>query len=390
MRFLFAALLALAAGVGLTLLAQHDPGYVLLRYRGWSVESSLTVLLGGLLLAFVVFYLLLRLLWTLWHLPVSLLAWWRYYQQRRAQRRTNSGLIALAEGHWTRAEKRLAKGAAYSDTPLINYLGAARAAQKLGSKERRDAYLAQAYRSMPEAKLAVGLTQADLQLSQGQLEQALASLRELQRFAPRHVYVLYLLKKLYERLQSWEDLRLLLPELRRHHVLRGEALERFELNLYQHWLADSKDLAELRVRWQEIAKGLRQQPTLLASYAELLLAQKAWQDAEQVLQPYLKKHYHAGLARLYGQLSQGEPNQHLVFLERWLEAHGEDPELLLACGRLSRQEQLWGKARSYLEASLAREERQETRRELAELLIQLGEKDQALTLYRQQPVAVGG
>ncbi len=383
MRFLFAALLALTAGVGLTLLAQQDPGYVLLSYRAWSVESSLTVLLVALLMAFILLHLALRLLWGLWHLPLSLLQWRRDWRQRRAHRLTNRGLIALAEGHWEQAEKALAKAADASEMPLINYLGAARAAQKLDRAQSRDRYLAQAYQSMPEAKLAVGLTQADLQLAQGELEQALASLRELRRLAPRHLYVLHLLKKLYERLQSWEDLRQLLPELRRHHVLEGEALIAFELKLYRQLLLQANDLNGLQGCWKGAPKGLRQEPELLRHYAALLMEQGAGAEANALLEEQLKKHYHPALARLYGALDYGDPNQRLAFLERWLQDHGEDPELLLAVGRLSLRDKLWGKARNYLEASLGREARQETRRELAELLIHLGEKEQALTLYRQ-------
>ena len=382
MRFLFAALLALALGTGLTLMAQQDPGHVLLRYQGWSVETSLSLFLLGLVLCFGLFYLALRLLWGVWHMPVVLGRWQRQRRLLRAHRLTNSGLIALAEGNWQRAEKRLGRAAKRSDTPLINYLGAARAAQKLGAESRRDDYLAQASRSMPEAKLAIGLTQADLQLSQGQLEQALASLRELSRIAPRHVYVLHLLKKLYERLQSWEDLEQLLPLLRRHHVLQGEALAQFEQRLCLHLLGSAKNTEQLQQRWENCPKALRQQPILLQPYVQQLLHFSADDEAENQLQQFLRKHFDAGLIRLYGQQQSGDANAQLATLEHWLKEYPQHAELLLAAGRLSLRNQLWGKARSYLEASMGLDDRAETRRELAELLLRLDEREQALELYR--------
>ena len=42
MKLLFTALLVLATAVGFTMLAQRDPGYVLISYSDWSVESSLS------------------------------------------------------------------------------------------------------------------------------------------------------------------------------------------------------------------------------------------------------------------------------------------------------------------------------------------------------------
>lgn len=383
MRLLFGALLALALGVGVILLAQQDPGYISLHYRGWLVETSLSVFLLVLLVGFVLFYIALRLLWRLWDLPASLLRLYRRYRRTRAQKLSNTGLIALAEGNWRRAEKRLSRAAADSDTPLINYLGAARAAQKQQAEGRRDRYLAQAYRSMPEAKLAIGLTQADLQLSQGQLEQALASLRELSRIAPRHVYVLYLLKKLYEKLQSWDDLAQLLPALRRHHVLEGEALTQFEQQLYQRLLESAQDITTLHARWQDTPKAWRQHAEVLHHYISRLFALGEQAEAEGELQPFLKKHFDAPLVRLYGQLQGGDATARLHLLEQWLKSHPQHPELLLAAARQSLQSELWGKARSYLEASLGMDERRETRRELAELMIKLGEQEQALALYRE-------
>ncbi|MBE0509809.1 MAG: heme biosynthesis protein HemY [Chromatiales bacterium] len=384
MKFLFAALLALTLGVSLTLLAQRDPGYVLFSYLGWTVETSLTVYLLLQILAFALFYFGLRLLWLLWHLPSSLSRWRERRRVLRAHRLTNRGLIALAEGHWSQAERRLSRAASRSDTPLINYLGAARAAQKQGEEGRRDAYLAQAYQSMPEAKLAIGLTQAELQLAQGQLEQALASLRELRRVAPRHVHVLYLLKKLYEKLQSWQDLHQLLPELRRHHVLEGEALAQFEQNLYHQLLDQAKQLESLQHCWQELPKARKQQADFVAHYAQRLVELGEGAQAEQLLRGYLSKRYDADLAARYAQLDGAQVAPRLALLEPWLEQHPADPVLLLALARLALRNQLWGKARSYLEASLAIEAGAEARHALAELLIQLGEKDQALAVYRQQ------
>ncbi|RRQ21864.1 heme biosynthesis HemY N-terminal domain-containing protein [Thiohalobacter thiocyanaticus] len=62
MKPLFLALLTLALGVVLGLVFLNEPGYVLIGYGQWSVETSLSLLLFALLLGFIVLYALLRLL----------------------------------------------------------------------------------------------------------------------------------------------------------------------------------------------------------------------------------------------------------------------------------------------------------------------------------------
>ena len=384
MRLLFAILVVLGVAISLTLFAERDPGYVLISYAGWSVESSLSLFLLGVVLSFSAFYLAVRLLAGTWHLPKRLAYWQRQRRSIRSRIRTNRGLIALAEGNWASAERLLSRAAKTSDTPLINYLGAARAAQKQDSEQRRDQYLSKAYESMPEAELAVGLTQADVQLSHGQLEQALATLRHMRSIAPKHTYVLYLLKKIYEQLQSWNDLRDLLPELRRYHVLESEELTALELKIHRMRLsAEWNSVEHLQHCWEETPKALQHTPELVQCYAEQLKRLDAEEEAEKVLRGYLKKQWEPQLIRLYGQVQGADPNQHLSLAERWLKEHEHHPELLLTCGRLCLYNKLWGKAQSYLEASLGMDARAETFCELGNLVHQMGETEKAAQYFQQ-------
>ena len=390
MKVLFIVLLVLGTAIGFTLLAQHDPGYVLINYSGWSVESSFSIFLLATAVAFFVFYLILRLLFGTLHLPRRLLWWRRNHQASHARVLTNKGMIALAEGNWARAEKKLSRAAAHSNLPLINYLGAARAAQKQGEELRRDEYLSQAYQSMPDAELAVGLTQADLQLSQGQAEQALATLHYLRTIAPKHGYVLYFLKKLYEKIESWEDLLNLLPDLQKQHVLSDDDYSALEHRVHSQRLKGAASLEKLEDIWLDLPRKLHHAPDLLLDYAEGLCRLNEEQKAEAVLHDYLKKHWDPTLIRLYGQIHGTNLNKQLDTAEHWLREYEHHPELLLALGRLSLQNQLWGKARSYLEASMGAEARAETCCELGNLLSQLGEDEQAAAYYRQGLEMVSG
>ncbi len=77
------------------------------------------------------------------------------------------------------------------------YLVAAKAAQELGALDRRDGYLHQALRVAPDAKVAILLTQAELQYEQGQYEYCLVTLHELQKLAPHNRQLLKLSASVY-------------------------------------------------------------------------------------------------------------------------------------------------------------------------------------------------
>ncbi len=69
--------------------------------------------------------------------------------------------------------------------------------------------------------------------------------------------------------------------------------------------------------------------------------------------------------------------------EGWLKSHSQNAELLLALGRISLRNELWGKARDYFEASLRMEHRAETCAELARLLTQLGDVEGGNRFFQQ-------
>jgi len=69
--------------------------------------------------------------------------------------------------------------------------------------------------------------------------------------------------------------------------------------------------------------------------------------------------------------------------ETWLKEHPRDAALLLTLGRLCADRGLWGKAQSYLEASLAIEPTHSANLALARLNERLGNADAARRHYRE-------
>jgi HemY protein len=366
-------------------LVQEDSGYAFLSWGNWSVEMSLAVLLILAAVGAGLLYYLLRFLFGLVRLPHSMADWRHRLQRRRARSALTQGLVELAEGHWQQAERLLTRYAAVSDTPLINYLSAAQAAQRQGLHERRDAYIRLAHQHMPTADVAVSLTQAELQIAHQQFEQALATLKHLRGLAPRHAYVLRLLAGLYQQLGDWEQLRKLLPELKKSKTDTPEKLARLEVLVYRSLLQDAAQSMEgsrLDSVWQKTPRNLHQAPDIVAAYVTRLHQRRRDEEAEQLLRSSLKKHWSDELVTLYGLLDVVEPPAALTHAEHWLKEHELNPALLLTLGRLSLRAQLWGKARSYLEAAIRSGAGMAASRELGQLLDHLGEADAAMKVYR--------
>jgi HemY protein len=153
----------------------QDNGYVLIHFRGYAIEMSVPVLVVLMILAYMGVRLLVQTLRT----PRRLGEAAGRYRQRKASERITRGYIEIGEGNFARGEKLLTRGARNSETPLLNYLAAARAAQAQGDRERRDNWLRMAYEQEPKAAAAVLLTQAELQLENEEFETCRATLNKV-------------------------------------------------------------------------------------------------------------------------------------------------------------------------------------------------------------------
>ena len=385
MKTLFGGLLVLALSVFLALAIKQDNGYVLIGYGNWSVEGSLAFFALLNLILFALLYTLIRLLNRIHGMPRRFQSWRRQRDDARARKALTQGLVELSEGRWKSAEKNLVRYATRSEAPLLNYLAAARSAQQQGAYDRRDHYLQLAHESMPSADVAVGLTQAELQLAHEQLEQALATLEHLRQIAPQHTHVLKLLKELYERIGDWDGLYRLLPELKKHKVIGKPELEILELQIFGNLLeaaAADGDPERLREAWRRLPAVARSQRDLITRYATHLMEQGEQDRVEKLLRQTIERHWDEELVERYSRVSSSDLVSQLSSAEAWLKAHPRDPVLLLTLGRLSLKNRLWGKARSYLEASIGARPSAPAYRELGALLESMGEERQALACYR--------
>lgn len=310
----------------------------------------------------------------------------------KAQVSLTKGLIEYAEGRFTEAEKILLQHVKHSDNLLVTYLTAARAAQQLHAYDRRDEYLQQALLEAPDADVSIGLTKAELQLAHNQNEQALATLTHLNTLCENHAYVLTLLANTYKHLQDWDSLKIILPQLKKHSNLSAESFLTFEVTVCNGQLTklakepndDGSNDQLLISFWKDTSQHLKNIPDVIEHYVKQLIQAGAGNEAEEVLRLYINKNWQESSIILYSELNVAVDNKQLEMAEDWLKDHPHNTYLLLSLGNMCISRSLWGKARSYFEASLSTDPMPKTYLKLARLLEEeINEPEAAQEYYRQ-------
>jgi len=355
-----------------------DPGYVVIDFRGYLIEMSVPVLVLLVVSLFISIWLIRKIIVA----PRRIGEAAGRYRAARSGQKLTRGLIAVAEGQLARGERMLARAASSSDSPLFNYLQAARAAHLQGRDERRDEWLRLAYQETPEAANAVLLTQAEFQLDRGQHEQALATLRRLDENSRDHPQALALMGRVYFLLEDFDALAELLPRLRKHSRLRPETLDTWTLRVQREALVQATDDAGVAQTWKKVPKALKKNVSLLEAYYEGLMRTGQHVKAEKELVAALRSNWRGPLVRLFGLVESDNPSKQLNRAERWLASHSDDADLLLTAARLCLKNELWGKAQSYLETVITLRPTPEAYQEYGSLLNRLGNADAAANAYR--------
>jgi HemY protein len=375
-------ILALLAGALLASALRIDAGYVAISFLGVLVEMSVITLILLVLAAYFALWLLIRTLRARKLRREAQVA----RRQQRARNDLARGVLELAEGNWPTAEITVTRSARENAQPVVNYLIAARAADLQGAHERRAGWLRMAREAAPAEVAPVLVTQAEIQLKHKQLDAARTTLQELDASGQQNPRGLLLLARLYRQLGQFEKLRALEPKLRGARRIRPGAVDELMDQAYLEMLrvaAESGDPGRLERAWNDASKPATRRPEIVLAYARGAMKCRNHAAAEEVLREFLDHEWNESLAAAYGELELPEPLEALGTAEKWLRSRREDPVLLVTCARLSIRAELYGKARSYLETSLAIRRHPETYQILGQLLDQLGEKERAALVLRE-------
>jgi HemY protein len=398
MRRLIVFLLFLIGSVFVGIQLVKHQGYVLVVLEPWLLQMPIWFAFIGGIIFLMLFYLVINSIDYLKFIFYRLKNWFRFRQVSRSYNKTQHGLSLLIEGNWKKAERLLIAGVNQSVDPLLNYLGAAKAAHEQSAYEKRDQYIQDAYRLVPDAALAIGLTQADLEFKQKHYEHALATLNHLRESKPYQPRVLKLLEKVYVHLGDWQHLLDLLPSLKKAKLIKPDQKLQFEKNLYVQLFNSNtaKSREDVRQLWNRAPRDVRKNPDAICAYVKQLIRfnigsvydTETFKEVESLIRQSLKTEWHPLLVEIYGNMPFTEVNRQFVIAGAWLKIHGDQQILLYVLGRWCMQAKLWGKAKDYFEKCLSLGAYPKASLEYGRLLELLGESDAALRQYRDGLVGV--
>ena len=378
MRVLLWLLAVSALAVALSLAMRGNDGYALFVLHPWRAEISLNLLAVLLIVVFAAGYFLLGVVWQTLRLPSHVRAFRERRRNEKGRAAALGAIQALFEGHFVKAEK-LASGAIdLGATPGLASLLAARAAQRLREFVRRDQWLERAKEGDGEWRLARLMTTAELLLEERRFEEARAVLRELHASGPRHVATLLLLLRAEQGVADWEEVVRIAKLLENRNAMPPEALDSLRVNARIAMLSrKALDRADLERQWDDTPRSERVRPKIAAAAARAFMQLGDCRRAHRIIEEALERDWDGALALLYGECTDEDAHERLERAEKWLRERPGEAELLLTLGRLCVQRELWGKAQSYLEASLATQPTQAAHAALARLFERTGRADEA-------------
>lgn len=383
MRALFWLFALAALAIGVALLGRISDGYVLWVMPPWRIEVSLNLFV---LLQFAVLlaaYLCLRAVSNTLSLPKAVADYRARRARQRDERSAIEALRSFWEGRYSLALKSAEKVDAGGTGAGIAALVGLKSAQAL-----RDDVRVRAWRQRAEqlpapwrnarlmAEMRIALDARDFSAAQAALEQLGAKER-------RQISVQRLALRLAQGQGDWAEMLRLARQLEKHRALTPEQAQPLRMRAHRGMLESLHDEpAKLMRYWHTMPGTDRIDPQFIRRAAEAMAATGACTENAQLIEDTLEEQWDSSLLEHYARCEGGDVLGRIAHCEKWLHEHPGDAQLLLTLGRLCVQRQLWGKAQSYLEASLAVAPDCAAHIELARLFDRLEKTDEANRHYR--------
>lgn len=378
MKYLWWVVALFTLAVAFAVLGRLNNGYVLLIAPPYRVEFSLNFMITSLLLSFLIAYGVVRLVGRTLHLPQKVREFRVVRSAEKIRHALDSALVALLEGRYGKARQQAEKALRQGDRSGLAAMVGARAALEVRAFDQADNYLTRAEEGGQSLLVSRLMTQAEMALTQQQPLVALETLARLKREAGLHTAALRLEWKALQAAERWDEVPALVEQLQKREVFEPEQARQLRWHAQgEHLRALAHDELALRSYWKKLSSADQLHPKVSTAAAKSFLQLGAYQEAADIVAASLEHEWVPELLPLFSECAGDNPTRQLERAENWLAKHSQDAVLLLVLGKLCSKAQLWGKAQTYLEASLAIENSYSAHLSLGEMLGKLGRSSEA-------------
>jgi HemY protein len=389
-RFAIWSVVLAMVAVGIALVFRQSDGYVVIVAAPYRIELSLNFLIVRVFAGYFGFHLLARLVETLIAIPARVRTYRTERIRTRSRQALNEALLAFFQGRYASAEKSAAVAMEGDEARGIAAIIAARSAHELGRFAEREQFLDLAKGATPEVDQARLTTLADLLLSQGRHEEALGVLKDLSGRDARNIRLLRMRHAAETALHRWDDVLSTSTALAKLGGLsESEAAASRRAAHLGNLNRKAQDASALVAYWKQIPADVRGDTSIASTAARFHVALGSTAEAQTIIEGALEHAWDAGLVALYADCAGTNALPLIERAEKWLRANARDPALLLTLGKLCMRQELWGKAQSYIEASLALEPSHDGHMTLAALMEKLGKPQEAVRHFRRSAELAG-
>ena len=342
--------------VGTAVFFADHPGQVEILWQGWQVETSVGVLAAAAILAALVAVLLFSVLSLILDAPRRLLRARRERRHRSGYRALAQGMVAVAAGDPQEALRYAKRADLLLADPPLTLLLSAQAAQ-LGGDEGAAKRFFTAMLDRPETEFLGLRGLLNQALRAGDRSTALRLAARATELRPGTGWAVQSRFDLETAEGRWEAARetlakaakrrLLTPRKARHH--RGVIL--YELSCAALADGDQRRATGLAAEARAMTEDLA---TPAVHYARLLLRQRRISRAARAVERAWRTAPHPDLAKVYGEIQQGEtPLARVRAFGRLAAQNPTARESHLVLAEAALDAGLWGEARRHLSAALA-------------------------------------
>lgn len=388
MILVFLLLLAAVAGAWYwaDTLEELGPGYILIYYNHYSIETSFWICLLILILLVVVLYGLIRLssISTRYMIRLGFLP--RSFSLKKARKKQYLGTLAYLDKRWLEASELLSQAAMDSETPFLHYMMAIQASIEVGDKESAEEFYVLAEKLEDADELSLALVKLDIAALGSDTVETNNQIKALRNDYPSSKRVLATAMQAYLSQKNWQALDELIPALNRYKVVAQERLDEIRAQVAAQLLqqaADNDDKQGLQELWKRYAKQHRDEAVARA-YFSAMIKFNHLSDVEKQIQQLLKKQWQTHLIDLYSSFSSDKGlQQQWEYAFAFYDTHKQDPAYLAALGKLALRMGEADKAKEYLSQSVSIQADSETYLALMSLHKQNGDHRLALQ-YAQE------
>jgi len=383
MKYLAWILGLFAAAVAFSL-ATDKSAYVLIVYPPYRFELSLILSIFLLIAILLCGYMLTRFVANVLSLPTYV----KHFRQNRATAKAyklqQDMLHAFFDGRFAVAEKAAVKAIDAGEKSSIYPIIAARSAHELREYKKRDAYLSVVDNEQVDDSSIRLMTTSKFMLDQRDPQSALKTLQALRDSGvTEHPGAMTLELKALQQTGSWDEVLKLLNKMEKRRLVDETFATQYRLQAWLGIIRQQKDLAGLKACLKKIPKDLRRRSKIVMTAAHALNKFGGGSTAQEMLADSLNSQWDSELVTLFGDCQEGDAVTQIQQAEKWLRVHRQDAGLLLALGKLCLHQKLWGKAQSYLDASISVHPSPEAYKALGQMAESLGKADDAARYFQR-------